>query len=104
MEPLSDYWRSLAPGAEKKRDLAPPVLYEPQWLVTAGLGGAAALGAMSGAWVLAGLLVVGTGGSGWWLRRRLRASEAELAAWEADLYCRHCPRRFAVVEAVEKVA
>lgn len=85
---------SLAPGAELKAVLAPPVVPDLEWIPSAvGLGVGVLLLVMGA--VLLGLLALLAGGVlGFVAYRRHEVAVVALAVWGRELYCRHCGVRF----------
>ncbi|MDG9701695.1 hypothetical protein [Streptomyces sp. DH37] len=90
---LPAFWKSLAPGAELKAELAQPPSYAPAWLPVLGL-------VVAGVWLLAagsllGLVALAAGaGAGWVAWTRFQEAEAAREAWARSLYCRKCPGVF----------
>lgn len=91
---LPALYRSLAPGAELKAELAPPPTPELEWIPAGVALGVGVLLLVTGTILLGLLALLVGGGLGFVAYIRYGAGVAELAAWGRSLYCRHCAVRF----------
>lgn len=91
---LPAFWRSLAPGAELKAELAQPPSYAPAWPLLLGLAVVGVIGLVAGVWVLGLLGLLAAGGVGYAAWTSFAEAEAAREAWTRSLYCRRCPGVF----------
>lgn len=97
---LPEYWRSLSQDAEAKRKYAQPAEYVAQWLLPVGAAVLGVLLLVSGTVAAGLLLLVGSGGVGFWFSRLASASEEARERWARSLICRQCPAVFPREDAV----
>jgi ferric-dicitrate binding protein FerR (iron transport regulator) len=99
---LEAYWKSLAPGAPARAELAPPRAPELRWILPAACAVVAVALLASGAVWLGLLALLVAAGVGARSRGTYQAARRSLDAWLVAKYCGICDHQFAPGEAVAK--